>query len=95
MMMKIGNCQNIRADLPQKDRQMAYWVFESIANIDLTAKTMKDVIDDVTQDSQYPPYLLVLTCPMGALVKFPPRLTKGICNSWSLQRRNFPFHVEK
>ncbi|KAK3209516.1 hypothetical protein GRF29_69g2031129 [Pseudopithomyces chartarum] len=46
----IGDCQNIRADLPQHDRQMAYWVFESIANIDLTAKTMKDVIDDVTQD---------------------------------------------
>ena len=71
LMLKIGDCQNIRTDLPLYDRQMAYWVFESIANIDLTAKTMKDVIDDVTQSSQCFPHLLMFTCPLGALVKFP------------------------
>lgn len=32
---------------------MAYYTFESIANVDLIAKMIKDAIDDAASDSQY------------------------------------------
>ncbi|KAF2437967.1 hypothetical protein P171DRAFT_505745 [Karstenula rhodostoma CBS 690.94] len=48
----IVDCKQITENISSHDRQMAYYAFEAIANVDLVAKMVKDAVDDAASDIQ-------------------------------------------